>query len=265
MVGLLILKRVYDLSDESMVKQRSENNYYQYFCGEQEFQPCVPCEASEMVHFRHRIGKEGVELILKESIRINGKNSNDRDVYIDITFQEKNIIFSTDDKLARKVIKRCWKMADRNGLELRQSYRRILKDLSYDQRFWNHPRNKGKARKADKKVRTIAGRLVRDVERKPGPIVDVYRDELELYKRVLARKKKDRNKVYSLHGVNVQYISKGKEHKPYEFGNKVSFTRNGSGVILGALSFRNEFDGHTLDKAIELVEKLTGRKPRNGI
>ncbi|MEA4821051.1 MAG: hypothetical protein VB122_02270 [Erysipelotrichales bacterium] len=105
-----------------------------------------------MVHFRHHIGEEGVELILKESIRINGKNSNDRDVYIDITFQEKDITFSTDDKLARKVIKRCWKMADRNGLELRQSYRRILKDLSYDQRFWNHPRNKGKARKADKKV-----------------------------------------------------------------------------------------------------------------
>ena len=103
-------------------------------------------------------------------------------------------------------------MADRNGLELRQSYRRILKDLSYDQRFRNHPRNKGKARKADKKVRTIAGRLVRDVERKLGTRVDVYRDELELYKRVLARKKKDKNKVYSLHEVDVQFISKGKEH-----------------------------------------------------
>ena len=46
---------------------------------------------------------------------------------------------------------------------------------------------------------------------------------------------------------------------------KVSITRTGTGVIVGALSFRNEFDGHTLDKAIEQVEKLTGRKPRNGI
>ena len=156
-------------------------------------------------------------------------------------------------------------MAERNGLELRQSYRRILKDLSYNQRFRNHPRNKGKAGKADKKVRTIAGRLVRDVERKPGNRVDVYQDELELYKRVLARKKKDKNKVYSLHKVDVQCISKGKEHKQYEFGNKVSITRTGTGVIIGALSFRNEFDGHTLDKAIEQVEKLTERKPRNGI
>ena len=108
MVGLLILKHIRDLSDESVVEQWSENNYYQYFCGEQEFQPRVPCEASELVHFRHRIGKEGIELILKESIRINGKDSNDKDVYIDTTVQEKNITFPTDDKLAKKIIKRCW-------------------------------------------------------------------------------------------------------------------------------------------------------------
>ena len=141
--GVLILKHIRDLSDESVVEQWSENNYYQYFCGEQEFQPRVPCEASELVHFRHRIGKEGIELILKESIRINGKDSNDKDVYIDTTVQEKNITFPTDDKLAKKIIKRCWKMADRNGLELRQSYRRILNDLSYDQRFLESPTKQG--------------------------------------------------------------------------------------------------------------------------
>lgn len=150
-------------------------------------------------------------------------------------------------------------------MELRRSYRRILKRLSYGQCFRNHPRNKGKARKVDKKVRTIAGRLVRDVERKPGAGVDVYQDELELYKRVLVRKKKDKDKVYSLHEVDVQCIGKEKEHKLYEFGNKVSISRTGTGVIVGALGLRNKFDGHTLDKAIEQVEKLTERKPRNGI
>ena len=87
---------------------------------------------------------------------------------------------------------------------MHQSYRRILKDLFHDQRFRNHPRNKGKARKADKKVRTIAGRLVRDVERKLGTGVDVYRNELDLHKRVLAQKRQDRRKIYSLHGVDVQ-------------------------------------------------------------
>ncbi|MBL0310183.1 MAG: transposase [Bacteroidetes bacterium] len=69
MVGLLILKHVRNLSDESVVEQWSENVYYQYFCGEKSFANGSPCEASELVHFRHRIGAEGVELILKESIR----------------------------------------------------------------------------------------------------------------------------------------------------------------------------------------------------
>ena len=58
-----------------------------------------------------------------------------KDVYINATVQEKNITFPTDDKLERKIIKRCRKIADRNGLELHRSYRQILKNLSYDQRF----------------------------------------------------------------------------------------------------------------------------------
>ena len=44
----------------------------------------------------------------------------------------------------------------------------------------------------------------------------------------ITRKKNDKNKVYSLHEVDVQCISKGKEHKLYEFGNKVSITRTGT-------------------------------------
>ena len=55
-------------------------------------------------------------------------------------------------------------------------------------------------------------------------------------------------------------IGKGKEHKKYEFGNKVSIVRHWSGLIIGALSFRNEFDGHTVDKSLEQVDRIYGRK-----
>lgn len=58
----------------------------------------------------------------------------------------------------------------------------------------------------------------------------------------------------------MQCISKGKEHKKYEFGNKVSVIRSVTGIILGAMSFRNEYDGHTIESALEQVERLTGRK-----
>lgn len=102
-----------------------------------------------------------------------------------------------------------------------------------------------KARKADKKVRNVAGRQVRNVGKKLGARIDIYKDEL--YKRAFSRKKKDRNKVYPLNKVNVQCIRKGKEHELWEFDNKVSITRTVTGVIVGAQNFRNEFDGYTLD------------------
>lgn len=69
MCGLLILKHLRNLSDESVVEQWSENAYYQYFCGMQEFAPGAPCASSELVHFRHRIGEKGIELIFQESLK----------------------------------------------------------------------------------------------------------------------------------------------------------------------------------------------------
>lgn len=87
MVGLLMLKHIRNVSDESVVAQWSENNYYQYFCGENAFVAAPPCEASELVHFRNRIGEQGIELILKESIRINGDDADDDNINVDTTVQ----------------------------------------------------------------------------------------------------------------------------------------------------------------------------------
>jgi IS5 family transposase len=264
MVGLLILKHIRNLSDESVVGQWSENCYYQYFCGETNFVPSQPCEASELVHFRNRIGTSGVELILKESIRINGKDSNEPNIKVDTTVQEKNITFPTDSKLHKKIIKKSKSISDKEDLPVRQSYTRVLKQISYDQRFRNHPKNKGKARKADKKLKTIAGRLVRELERNLPP-ESSYQNDLELFKRVLSQKKTDKNKVYSLHEPKVNCISKGKEHKKYEFGNKVSISvTENTGVIVGASSFSNNpYDGHTLTTVIEQYKNIFGKVPEN--
>ena len=262
MVGLLILKHLRNLSDESVVEQWSENNYYQYFCGNQEFVPGVPCEASELVHFRHCIGEEGCELIFQESIRINGDDANEGDVIADTTVQEKNITFPTDTKLHRKIITHCKKIARKEGLVLRQSYTRTLKELALLQRFRTHPRNKKKAFRADRKVKTIAWRLVRELERKLPPL-SLHRFELPLFKQVLLQQKTDSHKIYSLHEPEVECISKGKEHKRYEFGNKVSilYTQT-TGVIVGACSFRNPYDGHTLPDALGQHKRLVGQEAK---
>jgi IS5 family transposase len=258
MVSLIILKHIRNISDESVVEQWSENAYYQYFGGEKMFACGAPCEASELVHFRNRIGAEGIELIFKESIRINGKDSLEQEATTDTTVQEKNITYPTDNKLHRKIIKKCIAIADKQGIQLRQRYNRILKKLLMDQRFRNHPKNKGKARKADKKVKTIAGRLVRELERKLPP--SLYQDTLALFKQVLAQKKTDSDKIYSLHEPHVQCISKGKEHKKYEFGSKVSIiTTKNTGVIIGAINIeKNVHDSKTLEPALGQQQRLTG-------
>jgi IS5 family transposase len=262
MVSLIILKHIRNISDESVVEQWSENSYYQYFSGEKMFCGGTPCQASELVHFRHRIGEAGMELIFKESIRINGDDSQEEHVSIDTTVQEKNITFPTDAKLHEKIINQCAKIADELQLPVRQSYVRVIKKLSVDQRFRNHPKNKGKAKKADKKMKTIAGRLVRELERNLQP-KSLLQNKLDLFKQVLEQKKGDSNKIYSLHEPDVQCIAKGKEHKKYEFGNKVSITyTQNTGVIVGALSFRNEYDGHTLEKVLQQTTELTGKPPR---
>ena len=122
MVSLLMLKHIRNISDESVVEQWFENIYYQYFSGEKSYACAEPCEASELVHFRNRIGEDGIELILKESIRINGKDGEQRDATTDTTVQEKNITYPTDNKLHRKIIKKCIAIADKEDIELRQSY-----------------------------------------------------------------------------------------------------------------------------------------------
>lgn len=143
MCGLLILKHLRNISDESVVGQWSENAYYQYFCGEHEFASGDPCNASELVHFRNRIGEQGVALILKESIRVNedseGNNTN-MPAFIDSTVQEKNITYPTDSKLHKKIIKKCLKIASDLVLPLRQSYTFTLKKLYQDSAFVIIPR-----------------------------------------------------------------------------------------------------------------------------
>lgn len=91
MCGLLILKHLRNISDESIVEQWSENAYSQYFCGMHEFVSSLPCDASELVHFRKWIGEKGMELILAQSIRVNDDKCADYHhdtAFIDSTVRE---------------------------------------------------------------------------------------------------------------------------------------------------------------------------------
>lgn len=265
MVALLILKYVRNLSDESVVEQWAENSYYQYFSGEHSFVPGIPCVPTELVAFRHRIGEEGMELILKESIRVNEppESNGGSTLSLDTTVQEKNITYPTDDKLYKKIIKACWKIADKEGVNLRQPYNRVLKKLSTRQRFRKNKNGAKKARAASKAIKSIAGRLVRELGRKlPLDALGHYLPRLKIYQKVLGQKKGDSNKIYSLHEPDTKCYSKGKEHKKFEFGSKASvLVDQSTGIIVGAYNFTQTLhDSKTVPDALEQYERLTGKE-----
>ena len=148
---------------------------------------------------------------------------------------------STDTKLLTKIVMRCHIMAKLEDVKLRRSYQHEVKKLLRIIRFKSKGRKQGEAQRAVRRLRTIAGVLIRDMRRKLSPeALEAHRQSLDLYDRVQRQQRSDTGKIYSLHEPDVSCISKGKAHKKYEFGAKASVTvTRTSGIIVGALSFPN--------------------------
>ena len=81
----------------------------------------------------------------------------------------------------------------------------------------------------------------------------------------MAQEKTSKNKIYSIHEPEVKCISKGKAHKRYEFGCKVSVvTTNKSNWVVGIQALDgNPFDGHTLQTSVTQMERITGQSPED--
>ena len=263
MVGLLLLKQLENLSDERVVEAWLQNPYYQSFCGMKHFQWSSPCNPSELVHFRKRIGESGAEKIFQASVLLHGDRALERAVVIDTTVQEKNITFPTDDKLRMKVIRRCWNLASTEDIQLRRSYRRELKKLLRIIRFSKSVRVKSKVTAAKRRLKTIANALLRDITRKlPEDRRNILWEKLEIYRKAVNQQRKDKNKIYSLHEPEICCICKGKEHKKYEFGSKAAIAMTKTDcIIVGAKSFRNEYDGDTLQGVLSHVSAVRGASP----
>lgn len=268
MVGLSILKHMENLSDEVLVQRWVQNPYYQTFTGEAEFQWKFPCDPTSLTKFRNRIGSEGFEKILSVSIALHQEKIAEDEMCIDTTVQEKNITFPTDAKQYLKIHKHLLKIARTEHIALARTHEKEVKRLKLCTRFAGHPKNRKRARYAVKRLKTISGRLLREIQRKMTlEQLHCYSERFVLYLRMLLQKRRSKNKLYSLHEPHVYCMSKGKAHQRYEFGTKASITTTrDSGIIIGALAFEtNVFDGHTVPAVLAQVNRLTGHVPAVGI
>lgn len=270
MVGLHYLKYAFDESDESVVARWLENPYWQYFCGYATFQQTLPLDPTSLVKWRQRVGVEGIEKLLATTVATAQrlkllKRSDVVKVNVDTTAQEKAIAFPTDARLYHKMRVRLVREAKQRGLRLRQSYRFVGKRALARQGRYAHARQMKRARRETRRLATYLGRVVRDLQRtvpEPDPALAVL---LERAEKLLGQTRFSKHKLYSVHAPEVECIAKGKAHKRYEFGCKVSLTTTSKrNWIVGMQALHgNPYDGHTLSDALRQVKTLTGWQPQD--
>jgi len=275
MAGLSILKHTYNLSDEVLCERWVENPYYQFFCGEEFFQHQLVFDRSSLTRWRQRMGEERLQALLQESLSVAVKTEAIKPadlnrVIVDTTVQPKNVMFPTDAKLVNRAREILVRLAKRCGIKLRQSYSRVGKFALIKHQRYAHAKQFKRAKRALNKLKTYLRRVIRDIGRKLDGSVDLLggialERMLALSRRVLDQEQRQRGpKVYSLHAPEVECIGKGKAHRPYEFGVKVSVAttlshpKGGQFVAHVKALPGNPYDGHTLATVIPEMETLIG-------
>jgi len=266
MVALQYLKYTHNLSDEDVVLGWVENPYWQYFSGMKWFEHKVPIHSSSMSRWRKRVGASGAEELLKQTIEAGlklkaVKRSQLKRVNVDTTVQEKEVRFPTDARLYDRSRQRLVDAAKKRKIHLRQNYNRLSKQLLAQQSRYSHAKQIKRAKKCTRKLRTYLGRVIRDIKRKcPEPDHELNQ-LLDISNRIHKQKRHDKNKVYSVHAPEVECISKGKAHKRYEFGCKVSVAATSKGGwFVGAMAVHgNPYDGHTLSDTLKQINRIAGK------
>jgi transposase, IS5 family len=268
LVGLHYLKYLYNVSDEVAVASWVENPYWQYFCGEEYFAHKFPCDPTSLVKWRQRVGEEGSERLLKESLAAAQREAvlteaEIKRVNVDTTVQEKAIAFPTDARLYQKARQALVRMAQSCNFKLRQSYVRIGKRALVNQGRYGAARQLKRARRETRKLRTYLGRVLRNVERGNLKLSAKQEQTVNVTRRIFTQQRTDHGKVYSVHAPEVECIAKGKAQKHYEFGCKVPIvTTSRQGWIVGIDAVHdNPYDGATLKPAFTQVKRLTGIRP----
>ncbi len=271
--GLFILKHMQGLSDEALCARWVENPYFQYFCGEQSFCHRLPFDRSSLTRWRQRLGEAELQALLQESLRVahatGALATKDLErVAVDTTVQPKAVAHPTDARLMHRALEKLVALAERSGVKLRQSYRRVAKRAAIMVGRYTHAHQFKRAQRQLKFLRTRLGRVIRDIGRKIAgdPVLEQrFAELLSRARQVRSQNQRQRGwKLYSLHAPEVECIGKGKARAPYEFGCKVSVAtpvtspKGGQFVLHAKALHGNPYDGHTLGPVVAEMEELTG-------
>ena len=219
MIGLLLLKHIYGLSDEGVCERWVHDPYFQYFTGEEFFQHTFPHERSDLSHWRKRLGDK-LELLLAESLRVaHGagalRSSDLKRVTVDTTVQPKAITFPTDAKLLHAAIRGLNRLADRHGVRLRQSYLRIAKAAAMMAGRYAHAKQFKRHQRQLRILRSRLGRIIRDIRRKiegQDALEEAFALPLSRATQIRSQQQRQRGwKLYSFHAPEVECMARAKQ------------------------------------------------------
>jgi IS5 family transposase len=250
-----------------------ENPYFQLFCGEEFFRHKLPFDRSSLTRWRQRMGEDKLGALIQESLNVAtrtgaAKPTDFAKVIVDTTVQPKAVAFPTDARLMHRARERLVRLARRHGVKLRQSYERVGKYALIAHQRYAHAKQFKRANRELRRVRTYLGRVCRDLVRKTkrsARLKAIFAQPLSLAFTVREQRQNQRGKkIYSLHAPEVECIGKGKAHRPYEFGVKVSvattLNRSKGGQFIAHVKALpgNPYDGHTLATVIPQMEAQIG-------
>ncbi len=186
------------------------------------FEPRLPCDATQVGRFRHRIGEAGAAELLARTINtaVNLKAIRLADletIIVDSTVQEKAIAHPTDSRLLDVARRKLVQLAKHVGISLKQTFDKEGKILCRKASGYGQARQFNRLNKVVRRQRTILGKLIREIRRKMSALPEAMRAKFTLWleraQRIASQQKKDSRKLYALHAPEVECIAKGKAKK----------------------------------------------------
>jgi IS5 family transposase len=298
MVGLHLLKHLYNTSDERAVEELRSNNYWMYFCDvlldEAKGKYVRHLSPASLCHFRQRLGPEGMarlEKVIRDQILHSGQTS-PRVLVMDSTAMPKNIAYPTDSALLfqgrRKLLRAMHRIARATGKALPRALRSFTRKAR-KVRTEIHKLGPGRPERIRKGTLELA-RQTRHVLRKAESYLgsverSVRRGRLHLEKathrevvrlrratrvirQVIRQTRKRfqgihlRRKIFSLHEPQVSCIRTGKQHRLDDYGSKVYLAMDARGYLLAHQeAMTNRADVKFLEPGLKQWEQHCGTLP----
>lgn len=281
-IGLLILKHTLGMGDKEIVRQLSENIYFQYFCGFEHFQTKEQLDPSVLTYARRRISRLKFEQFENHLIRrlTELKLIRPKKVYVDATVFPVDMAYPNDVNLLEKGRRFLVKIIREVGEKIQKTYRTYSRKAK--ETFLSFSKKKLKTQKV---IRWTLKKTLQFVRRNIGQVKDIlkitkkkqiflsektletirtieeiFKQQFEMYKKK-AQQIKDR--IVSLSRPHIRPIKRGKHGKLTEFGPKASLSYTDGYAFLDHYSLNAYHEATVLDQHLNLFEKRFSQLPQS--